>query len=111
MRCGCPHRVNLIVQAADLADIASYLLADADFHLSLLELFGNRRLVEMVRDLRQQTRMVGLVNMIGTDELARSAAEHHQLMDHLEQRDGRGAEQLLHSHIGHVLGWWNGRLE
>nr|WP_269330027.1 GntR family transcriptional regulator [Kineosporia babensis] len=104
-------KADLIVRSAEAADIPTYLDADVDFHLTLLKLTGNRRLVEMVRDLRQQTRMVGLVNMIGTEELARSAVEHHHLMDRLEQGDGRGAEQLMHAHIEHVLGWWNGRVE
>ncbi len=83
-------RAEHIVETAAAADIPAYLAADNEFHLNLLQLVGNRRLVDLVRDLRQQTRMVGLVGMIGTVELARSAAEHHQLMDLLEQRDGRG---------------------
>ncbi|MEV1065111.1 GntR family transcriptional regulator [Streptomyces sp. NPDC050263] len=105
------RRAQTIVDAAAAADLAAYLAADMAFHLRLLELHGNRRLVAMVKDLRQQTRMVGLAGMIGTTELARSAAEHHSLVDLLEARDGRGAEALLTAHIGHVLGWWNGRSE
>ena len=100
-----------IVDAAGAADLPAYLAADMAFHLRLLELHGNRRLIAIVKDLRQQTRMVGLAGMIGSAQLARSAAEHHLLVDLLEQRDGRGAEALLTAHIGHVLGWWNGRSE
>lgn len=104
-------RAQAIVDAAAAADLAGYLAADMAFHLRLLELHGNRRLIAIVEDLRQQTRMVGLAEMIGTPELARSAAEHHSLVDLLEQRDGPGAQLLLTAHIGHVLGWWNGRAE
>ena len=104
-------KAPLIVDAAAAADLPAYLAADMDFHLRLLQLHGNRRLIEIVKDLRQQTRMVGLADMIGSPQLARSAAEHHLLVDLLEQRDGRGAEDLLVAHIGHVLGWWNGRAE
>ncbi|MDP9796038.1 DNA-binding GntR family transcriptional regulator [Catenuloplanes nepalensis] len=104
-------KAQAIVDAAAVADLPEYLAADMAFHLRLLELHGNRRLIEIVKDLRQQTRMVGLADMIGTAELARSAAEHHSLVDLLEARDGRGAETLLRAHIGHVLGWWNGRAE
>jgi DNA-binding GntR family transcriptional regulator len=102
---------QVIVDAAAAADLPAYLAADLAFHLHLLDLHGNRRLVALVRELRQQTRMVGLADMIGTAELTRSAAEHHSLVDLLEARDGRGAETLLTAHIGHVLGWWNGRAE
>ncbi|MFI6781642.1 GntR family transcriptional regulator [Micromonospora sp. NPDC050276] len=100
-----------IVDAAAAADLPGYLASDMAFHLRLLELHGNRRLVAIVKDLRQETRMVGLADMVGTAELTRSAAEHHSLVDLLEARDGRGAEALLNAHIGHVLGWWNGRAE
>lgn len=105
------EKAQLIVDAAAAADLPAYLAADMAFHLRLLEFHGNRRLIEIVKDLRQQTRMVGLADMIGTAELARSAAEHHSLVDLLEAHDGRGAEALLTAHIGHVLGWWNGRSE
>jgi DNA-binding GntR family transcriptional regulator len=104
-------KAQVIVDAAESADLPAYLAADMDFHLRLLDLHGNRRLVALVKELRQQTRMVGLADMIGTAELARSAAEHHSLVDLLEARDGRGAEALLTAHIGHVLGWWSGRPE
>jgi DNA-binding GntR family transcriptional regulator len=104
-------KAQTIVDAAAAADLAGYLAADMAFHLRLLELHGNRRLIEIVKDLRQQTRMVGLADMVGTAELARSAAEHHSLVDLLAARDGRGAETLLRAHIGHVLGWWSGRAE
>jgi DNA-binding GntR family transcriptional regulator len=104
-------RAQEIVDTAAGGDLPAYLAADMAFHLRVLELHGNRRLVELVRDLRQQTRMTGLADMVGTAELTRSAAEHHSLVDLLEARDGRGAETLLHAHIGHVLGWWNGRSE
>ncbi|MFC9432126.1 GntR family transcriptional regulator [Streptomyces sp. NPDC056987] len=105
------RRAQVIVDSAAAADLAAYLAADMAFHLRLLELHGNHRLVAMVKDLRQQTRMVGLADMIGTAELARSAAQHHSLVDLLEARDGRGAETLLSAHIGHVLGWSNGYSE
>ncbi|MFC6091675.1 GntR family transcriptional regulator [Saccharothrix lopnurensis] len=108
---GLRVKAQAIVDAAAAADLAAYLAADLDFHLRLLELHGNRRLVAIVADLRQQTRMVGLAGMVGTTELARSAAEHHSLVDLLEAGDGRGAEALLTDHIGHVLGWWSGNPE
>ncbi|MCI2239572.1 GntR family transcriptional regulator [Paenibacillus sp. TRM 82003] len=108
---GLRLKAQAIVDSAAAADLAGYLAADTDFHLELLRLTGNERLLALVRDLRQQTRMVGLADMVGTDELARSAAEHHQLIALLEAGDGRRAEALMSTHIGHVLGWWNGRAE
>ncbi|GAA0462706.1 GntR family transcriptional regulator [Paractinoplanes deccanensis] len=100
-----------IVNSAAASALQSYLAADTDFHLHLLSLTGNDRLVSLVRDLRQQTRLVGLATMLGTPELSRSAAEHHTLIDLLEAGEGAAAEGLMRVHIGHVTGWWSGRPE
>ncbi|WP_211659136.1 GntR family transcriptional regulator [Phytoactinopolyspora halophila] len=100
-----------IVTAAAAADFPEYLAVDTAFHLSLLELTGNQRLVDMVAELRRQTRLVGLASLKDTVELERSAHEHHTLLDLLSSGQGEQAESLMHQHIGHVLGWWAGRPE
>lgn len=100
-----------IVEAAAAADFPEYLAADTTFHLTLLELTGNARLVEMVGELRRQTRLVGLASLKDTVELKRSAHEHHILLDLLVDGRADDAEALMHQHIGHVLGWWAGRSE
>lgn len=100
-----------IVGYATQGDLAGYLAADWRFHRSLLEIAGNRRLVDLVGELRQQTRMVGLSEMKGTDELRRSAEEHKELLDLIVAGRIDAADALLYDHIGHVLGWWAGRSE
>jgi DNA-binding GntR family transcriptional regulator len=100
-----------IVQGARSGDLGRYLEADLAFHLRLLGYLDNLRLVRIVAELRAQTRMVGLAQMVGTRELEASAAEHHMLLDLLQAGDGPGAESLTSRHIGHVLGWWAGRPE
>lgn len=100
-----------IVGHAARGELGEYLAADWAFHSGLLELTGNRRLVDSVYELRRQTRMVGLAEMRGTPELLRSAQEHQQLLDLLLAGDSSAAAALLHDHIGHVLGWWMGRSE
>jgi DNA-binding GntR family transcriptional regulator len=49
--------------------------------------------------------------MLGTAELAESAAEHHQLVDLLAAGKTREVRTLMTRHVGHVLGWWAGRPE
>lgn len=100
-----------IIRSAATADFAAYLAADSRFHLALIALTGNRRLVGLVEELRSQTRMVGLADLRDTRELEQSANEHHVLLDLLVAGDADAAETLMHSHIGHVLGWWAGRAE
>ncbi len=104
-------RADDIVHGASRGDLASYLEADRAFHAALNGYSGNARLTRLVSELRQETRLPGLANMLATEELAQSAAEHHEILDHLESGDAEAAEQALHRHIGHVLGWWAGRPE
>ncbi len=100
-----------IVANVEQVDFRGYLAADTAFHLALLELTGNRRLVDIVAELRRQTRMTGLVGLKNTEMLHRSAHEHHELLDLLGVGDGPAAEQLMVRHVGHVLGWWAGIME
>tara|TARA_B110000503_G_scaffold127784_1_gene197943 strand:+ start:8546 stop:9241 length:696 start_codon:yes stop_codon:yes gene_type:complete len=100
-----------IKQAAAEGRFADYLAADSDFHLAIMRLTGNERLVRLVAELRSQTRMVGLAELRDTVELENSANEHHVLLDLLVAGKPDEAEELMHRHIGHILGWWAGRRE
>lgn len=100
-----------ISDASERSDFREYLRADAEFHLALLSLTGNRRLTDVIGELRRQTRLVGLVALSNSAELVTSANEHHELLDFLVAGDAAAAERLMHTHVGHVLGWWSGRAE
>jgi DNA-binding GntR family transcriptional regulator len=97
-----------IVRGAADEDLLVYLAADKEFHLALLGFLGNPMLVEVVADLRDRTRLVGLTSLLRTDQLRESALEHHRLLDLLVAGDAEGARDLMHQHIGHVVGWWAG---
>lgn len=99
---------DTIVAGAQSGDLRSYLEADQRFHLRLTALLGNPLLVEVVADLRSRTRLVGLVSLVKSAQLERSAAEHIELLEALASGDGDGARALMHRHIGHTLGWWAG---
>lgn len=106
-----PHWRALAEQIATHAanaNLTGYIESDRDFHLGLLGLYGNSRLVEMIRELRSQTRMINLVRMTKSPELLESATEHHLMLDLLERGDGAGLEELTIGHLGHVVGWWSG---
>ena len=72
-----PYRelADRIVATAARAEFEEYLAADSAFHLALLKLTRNERLVELVAELRRQTRMVGLVSLGQTEELEKSSRE------------------------------------
>jgi DNA-binding GntR family transcriptional regulator len=77
----------------------------------MLELTGNRRLVRLVAQLRDQTRIAGITALAREGSLAKSASEHGEILDALEQRDGERAEALMKRHLIHTRGIWAGRAE
>jgi DNA-binding GntR family transcriptional regulator len=97
-----------IVIAAEAGNLVDYIEADRVFHVTLLAYSGNPRLVDVVSDLRSQTRLLGLTPLVKSGRLVQSAAEHHELVDLVAARDAAGAEQLMLRHIGHVRGLWAG---
>ncbi|WP_171163638.1 GntR family transcriptional regulator [Streptomyces sp. I05A-00742] len=95
-----------IVRAAREHDLIGYLEADRRFHLTLLGLSGNERLVETVSDLRKRSRLYGLTALDERDELIPSAEEHLELLDLMLAGDAEGAEQCMGRHLGHVRSLW-----
>ncbi|KUJ66733.1 GntR family transcriptional regulator [Streptomyces albus subsp. albus] len=91
-----------IVAAAGRHDLTGYLDADRRFHLQLLGLAGNTRLVEVVGDLRKRSRLLGLADQDRSGRLMASAQEHLELLDLMIAGDAAGAERLMRRHLGDV---------
>jgi DNA-binding GntR family transcriptional regulator len=100
-----------ITDAAREGDLVSFLDLDRQFHLGLLELLGNRRLVAMVGQLRDQARMQGLQKLADQGELTQSGEEHIAIVDAIESGDGELAAELMRKHLAHSRGIWAGRQE
>jgi DNA-binding GntR family transcriptional regulator len=100
-----------ICQAANAGDLIGYIEADRQFHLALLELNGNRRLVEVVSELRGQTRLYGLSKLVREQRLISSAEEHLEILDALGAHDRERCEEVMRRHIRHVRGLWAPRGE
>lgn len=92
--------------AAAARDVPRFLSADREFHLALMELLGNGRLVKFVATLRDQTRLYGLHNLAEEGQLDASAAEHAALLEALVAGDGDRAAEVMSQHLGHVRGDW-----
>lgn len=95
-----------IVRAARDHDLVGYLEADRRFHLSLLALCGNDRLVETVGDLRKRSRLYGLNALDARGELIPSAEEHVALLDLMQTGNAGAAERCMAEHLGHVRSLW-----
>lgn len=98
-----------ICRAADDGDLIAYVEADRRFHLALLALAGNQRLVEIVRQLRAQTRLYGLSGLVAEQRLTRSAEEHLELLGALRCNDAAECQRIMRRHLGHVRGIWSPR--
>jgi DNA-binding GntR family transcriptional regulator len=97
---------DAIVRAATAGDLIGYIEADTRFHGALLELAGNGRLVELVGDLRAQTRLYGLARLVQEERLTSSAEEHFEILDALAAGDASATDDVMRRHIGHVRGLW-----
>ncbi|MFE5631773.1 GntR family transcriptional regulator [Streptomyces sp. NPDC056463] len=95
-----------IVAAARAHDLIGYLESDRRFHLTLLGLSGNARLVETVGDLRKRSRLYGLTALDERGELLPSAEEHLELLDLMLAGDVKGAEACMVRHLSHVRSLW-----
>jgi DNA-binding GntR family transcriptional regulator len=95
-----------IEDAARRSDFIAHVAIDMEFHLALLELTGNPRLVDIVRSLRTSSRLYGLKTLTVGSALLDSSHEHAELLDLIEAGDADGAANLMRRHIGHVRGIW-----
>lgn len=99
---------DAIVAAAREGDLVEYLERDRQFHLGLLGLLGNQRLVDVVENLRDQTRLFGLAELGESGRLVPSAEEHGHILAAMVQGDAELTEQLVVAHLQHVTGDWAG---
>jgi DNA-binding GntR family transcriptional regulator len=97
-----------IVAAAEQRDLPRFLDSDRRFHLGLLGLLGNQRLVDFVDRLRLQSRLPGLDVLAGSGALVETAHEHVEIVDALVEGEARKVERLMTRHLRHTRGVWAG---
>ncbi|MFD0366577.1 GntR family transcriptional regulator [Streptomyces sp. NPDC059071] len=100
-----PLAEDIVVKARE-HNLIGYLEADRLFHLTLLGLAGNDRLVETVGDLRKRSRLYGLTGLDEAGKLVSSAEEHLELLDLMISGDRQAAEACMLRHLGHVRSLW-----
>jgi DNA-binding GntR family transcriptional regulator len=98
-----------IEKAATEGDIDAFLAVDRDLHLQLIAKLGNTRLVDLVGNLRDQTRLYGLGHLVGTPRMTASAHEHSQILEAIAAGQSTQAGALMRAHLGHVRGDWAAR--
>ena len=99
--------VTTIEQSARRGDLIANLAADRDFHLTLLAATGNRRLVDTVARLRDQTRLHNLHALNADGRLVASADEHRPLLTAITRGDARATRRLIRQHLQHIAQDWS----
>ena len=85
--------------------------ADREFHLTILAALENPKLLDMIGSLRDQSRLLGLDTLAGSDVFIKSTKEHELLLNAMEAGDAERAAEIMSSHMRHVRGIWAGRKE
>lgn len=94
-----------LVACAVKMDVQGLLSADRRFHLGLLKLVGNRRLVEVGSKLLDQQRMFRLPSdRASADELRESADRHARILDAIRGHDAEATRSLMVEHFVYARG-------
>jgi DNA-binding GntR family transcriptional regulator len=84
----------------DTSNEAGFVAYNRDFHCSVIALSGNRRMIEIGRDVIDQFDRLIIVSLavIGYDR-PRLVREHSAIIGALQERDGRRAARLIGEHV------------
>jgi DNA-binding GntR family transcriptional regulator len=96
-----------IEKAASEGDLDGFLVVDRDLHLQLIAKLGNGRLVDLVGNFRDQTRLYGLGHLVGTPRMTASAHEHTEILGAIAAGRSEQAGALMRAHLGHVRRDWS----
>lgn len=95
-----------IERLAVAGDPVAFLARDREFHLRLIALHGNQRLVESVAVLRDQTRLYGMPGLARSGALEDAAQEQRHVLDALEAGQPERVRDLMQLHLSRILSGW-----
>jgi DNA-binding GntR family transcriptional regulator len=98
--------VERCLAAAHAGDVATFIDADREFHLRLLEAYSNGRLVTIVERLRDQARLYGLRDLAASGRLVASGEEHVRILDAVNAGDRAAVREQVERHLRHTRGLW-----
>ena len=80
-------------------DMDAYRIYNRDLHADIMRAARNSYLVSMMAQVRLQSEMLMAKTIRITGRPLRAIEEHSQLLQLIERRDGKAAEQLMEHHI------------
>ncbi|WP_051973084.1 GntR family transcriptional regulator [Cryobacterium sp. MLB-32] len=87
------------VTKADPHNMLEFLESDQHFHLSLIEMLNNRRLLAIIENLRDQSRINDTYRLLEHGRLQHSAVEHGLILDAILAGNRPLAERLMTEHL------------
>ncbi|HEX6941040.1 MAG TPA: GntR family transcriptional regulator [Longimicrobiales bacterium] len=88
----CNQRLR---EARDRGDIEAVSAVNGEFHDIICQKSGNRRLVDMLRDLRSQVARLEVWYYSSREHTERSIREHDEIIDRIERGEFEDALELL----------------
>jgi DNA-binding GntR family transcriptional regulator len=94
-------------RTADLTSISAFAAYNRSFHHALASMTGNRRLAEETQRLMEvydRLCLVSLSTLRREDALAEPLADHNEIIDALQARNGAAAARMVTRHVGKSRG-------
>ncbi|WP_186526371.1 GntR family transcriptional regulator [Leekyejoonella antrihumi] len=107
----CSDEIARMGDLVKRGDVNEFLITDKAFHLGIISLTGNSRLVKAVGKLRDESRLYGLDHLARTHELNAANAEHAGLVQAIASMDVESAQVNMQVHLRHTRGIWAARGE
>jgi DNA-binding GntR family transcriptional regulator len=83
---------------------ADFLTFDDQFHATVHRVAGNRKIFEMLRNLRDQIHWVRVSTAVLPGRVGESLREMQRVLEALERRDGEAAASAMGVHIANIAG-------
>jgi len=93
-------------KAADEGNLLEFLALDRQFHLTLIDALGNKRLTRLVGELRDHMHLPGLRRLAISGQLHESGRDHLVLLEALEAGDADAAVACMERHLGRIRTDW-----
>jgi len=85
--------------AVDQPDIAAFLEHNRAFHVTILEAAHSERLTALLASVVEQPVVLQTARQYSREQLARSLAEHEELVEAFRHRDAEWARAVMTAHI------------
>jgi DNA-binding GntR family transcriptional regulator len=104
-----PHFRSLVrdgLKAARASDFCAFLDLDRQFHLGLLALAGNPRVVDVVDQVLDQLRLAAFREPRNGAPLLEVATGHREILSAIEARDAAAVERAVRAHLTLTRSAW-----